>query len=53
LSRDARPAENQVAHYRDLGIDRVVLGTARTEWDDPSTTMAFIDQYADLIPEFA
>ena len=48
-----RPDTGNAGHYRDLGIDRVVLGTARANWDDPSTTMTFIDRYADLIPELA
>ncbi len=47
------PTPATLAHYRDLGIERVVLGTARAHWDDPSTTMAFIDHYAALIPDFA
>ena len=47
------PTAATLDHYRDLGIDRVVLGTARANWDDPSTTMTFIDHYADLIPELA
>lgn len=47
------PTAATLAHYRDLGIDRVVLGTAREGWDDPSTTMAFIDHYAALVPELA
>ena len=47
------PTLATLAHYRDLGIERVVLGTARADWDDPSTTMAFIDHYAALIPDLA
>lgn len=47
------PTLATLAHYRDLGIERVVLGTSRADWDDPSTTMAFIDHYAALIPDLA
>ncbi len=53
MSAFGDPAPATLRHYRDLAIDRVVLGTARANWDDPSTTMTFIDRYADLIPELA
>jgi hypothetical protein len=39
--------------YRELGIARVGSGSARTGWDDPATTMPFIDRYANLVPELA
>ena len=32
---------------------RCVIGAARTGWNDPSTTMPFIDRYVPLIPELA
>ncbi len=39
--------------YRELGITRVVLGTARTGWDDPTSTLAYLDRYATMIDELA
>ena len=45
------PTREILAGYRDLGIDRVVIGAAREGWDDPSCTMPFLDRYAGLVPE--
>jgi hypothetical protein len=40
------PAIDTLQAYRDLGIQRVVLGPGRQGWDDPGTTYPFIDHYA-------
>jgi probable F420-dependent oxidoreductase len=45
------PSLETLVGYRDLGIDRVVLGAAREGWDDPDHTMPFLDRYAELVPE--
>ena len=37
--------------YRDLGIERTVIGANRTGWADPASTVPFLDAYAALIPE--
>ena len=42
-----------LAGYRELGVDRVVLGSARTGWDDPVTTLPCLDTYAAMMPELA
>ena len=42
-----------LARYRELGVDRVVLGSARTGWDDPATTLPCLDTYAAMMPELA
>jgi probable F420-dependent oxidoreductase len=42
-----------LASYRDLGIERSVVGAFRTGWDDPSSTLACLDTYAALLPELA
>lgn len=47
------PTIEALEHYRDIGVDRVVLGGSRTGWDDPSTTMPFIDRWADVIDGLA
>jgi probable F420-dependent oxidoreductase len=45
------PTPEALHQYRDLGIVRTIIGGARTAWDDPSTTIAYLDRYAPLIPE--
>ena len=47
------PNPETLAGYRDLGVERVVLGASRKDWDDPRTTMPFIDRYAELIGDLA
>jgi len=47
------PTLATLASYRDLGIERVVVGAARTGWDDPSTTLPCVDHYAEMISELA
>ncbi|MGD9701039.1 MAG: LLM class F420-dependent oxidoreductase [Acidimicrobiia bacterium] len=47
------PTPDALHHYRELGVVRAVIGSARTGWDDPGTTLPFIDRYAELIPELA
>lgn len=42
-----------LASYRDLGVERVVVGAARTGWDDPATIMPFLDSCAPLVSELA
>jgi probable F420-dependent oxidoreductase len=42
-----------LAHYRDLGVERVIVGANRTGWDDPSTTMPCMEHYAAMIPDLA
>ena len=42
-----------LAGYRDLGVARVVVGGARTGWDDPGTTLPCLDAYAAMMPELA
>jgi probable F420-dependent oxidoreductase len=47
------PTFETLAGYRELGVDRVVLGAARTGWDEPSTTLPCADRYAEMIPSLA
>jgi len=42
-----------LASYRDLGVERVVVGASRTGWDDPASTLPCIDTYAAMIPDLA
>jgi len=43
----------QLCAYRDLGVERVVVGANRKDWNDPSTTLPYLDHYAAIIPEVA
>lgn len=45
------PSLRRLASYRDLGFTRVVLGGGRRDALDPSTTLAFLDRYADMAGE--
>ena len=47
------PTLQTLAGYRELGIRRVLIGTARAGWEDPTTVLAYLDQYAKMIPELA
>jgi probable F420-dependent oxidoreductase len=47
------PTPETLHGYRELGIRRAVIGAAREGWDDPSTTLEFIDRYAPLVAELA
>jgi hypothetical protein len=43
------PSFDILLEYRDLGVERVVLGVSRAGLADASTTMAFLDTYAPLV----
>jgi probable F420-dependent oxidoreductase len=47
------PAPDTLRQYRDLGVERTIIGSGRAGWSDPATAMPFIDRYAGLIPELA
>jgi probable F420-dependent oxidoreductase len=47
------PTAETLHAYRELGVVRCVIGAAREGWNDPATTLPFIDRYAPLIPELA
>jgi probable F420-dependent oxidoreductase len=43
----------KLALYRDLGVERVIVGANRTGWDDPSTTLPCLDRHAAMITALA
>lgn len=45
------PDPDDLRAYRDLGVERAVIGADRTGWDDPSTAYPFMDAYAELVDE--
>ena len=42
------PTLDTLLMYRDLGIERVIVGSGREGWEDPSGVPAFIDRYAKM-----
>ena len=42
------PTLDTLLMYRDLGIERVIVGSGRDGWEDPSGVTAFIDRYAEM-----
>ncbi len=47
------PEESKLYRYRELGIDRVVLGVGREDADVKEKVLPFLDRYARLIPQLA
>ncbi|AGP61620.1 MULTISPECIES: TIGR03619 family F420-dependent LLM class oxidoreductase [Mycobacterium] len=45
------PSLKRLASYRDLGFTRAVLGGGRRDALDPSTTLSFLDRYAEMAEE--
>ena len=44
------PSLATLESYRELGIERVVVGADRTGWDEPDTALGYLDTYAAMIP---
>lgn len=42
------PILDTLLMYRDLGIERVIVGSGRDGWEDPSGVPAFIERYANM-----
>ena len=42
------PTLDTLLMYRDLGIERVIVGSGRDGWEDPSGVPAFINRYANM-----
>jgi probable F420-dependent oxidoreductase len=42
------PSLDTLKMYRDLGIERVIVGSGREGWEDPSGVPAFIERYATM-----
>ncbi|MDO8389576.1 MAG: LLM class F420-dependent oxidoreductase [Actinomycetota bacterium] len=45
------PSLDRLKEYRDLGVQRTILGAARVGWDDPATAMPMIDDYAPFVDQ--
>ena len=45
------PDLDTLKRYRDMGVERVVIGVAVDMWDQPEKIMPMIDKFADLIPQ--
>lgn len=53
LSAMERPPLDTLKRYRDIGIERVLVGVSVDMWDKPDQVMPMIDSYAKLIPEIS
>lgn len=42
------PSLDTLLMYRDLGIERVIVGSGREGWEDPTGVPAFIERYANM-----
>ena len=42
------PSLDTLLMYRDLGIERVIVGSGRAGWEDPSGVPSFIERYANM-----
>ena len=42
------PSHDTLLMYRDLGIERVIVGSGRAGWEDPSGVPSFIERYANM-----
>lgn len=47
------PTPDVLRSYRDLGVERAVLGSGRRDWDDPRSALPFLERYAPLVDELA
>ena len=47
------PEESKLHRYRELGIERVVLGVGRDDVDVKDKVLPFLDRYAKFIPKLA
>ena len=47
------PEESKLHRYRELGVERVVLGVGREDVDVKEKVLPFLDRYAKLIPKLA
>ena len=47
------PSLDTLLMYRDLGIERVIVGSGRQGWEDPAGVPAFIERYADMLDRVA
>ncbi|HEY7776675.1 MAG TPA: LLM class F420-dependent oxidoreductase [Kineobactrum sp.] len=45
------PDLDTLRRYRDMGVERVVIGVAVDMWDQPEKIMPLIDRFAALIPQ--
>lgn len=47
------PDPDVLKQYRDLGVERAVIGANRTGWTDPGTVYPFLDTHASLVADLA
>jgi probable F420-dependent oxidoreductase len=47
------PTLETLQRYRDLGVERSIVGAARQGWNDPATSIPFVDRYAEFLDKLA
>ncbi len=47
------PGLDKLKEYRDLGIERIIVGVAVDRWDQQDQTMTMIDEFAGYIPQLS
>ncbi|MGH8008850.1 MAG: TIGR03619 family F420-dependent LLM class oxidoreductase, partial [Candidatus Binatia bacterium] len=47
------PEESQLDRYKELGVERVVLGVGRKDSDVKEKVLPFLDRYTKLLPQLA
>lgn len=47
------PDLDRLKAYRDLGVDRIIIGVDAEGWDKPERIMPLVDEFANYIPQIA
>jgi hypothetical protein len=47
------PDLDRLKAYRDLGVDRIIIGVDVEGWDKPERIMPLVDEFANYIPQIA
>ena len=45
------PDQGRLAEYRELGVERVIIGVAMDMWGQPEKIFPLMDEFAELIPQ--
>lgn len=48
-----KPVIDRLKFFRDLGVNRAIVGGAQENWDKPDILRKLIDRFAEFIPEIA
>ncbi len=48
-----KPEIDRLKHYRDLGVNRAIIGGGHDNWENTDMLRGLIDKYAELIPQLS